>query len=126
MFSRIRCCNLSMTRCRTDTGVLRHAGKAAFAAATAASNSASVVCGTLDTTSCVACGAPNPHVSCRNAIFFLRQYWYSECTISCMRHMHVTHMRTGFVTSIHSSVVDSKNSPLIRVFTLSCNIASGM
>mmetsp|Transcript_2906 Transcript_2906/g.8505 ORF Transcript_2906/g.8505 Transcript_2906/m.8505 type:complete len:208 (+) Transcript_2906:1682-2305(+) len=51
MFSRMRCCSFSMTRWRWDTGVLRQAGYALRAAATAASNSASVVCGTRDTTS---------------------------------------------------------------------------
>lgn len=47
--------NFSITRCRVGTGVARHAGKASFAACTAALNSAAVVSGSRETTSWVAC-----------------------------------------------------------------------
>ena len=51
---RMSCCSLNMTRCRVGSGVRRHAGKAFLAAWTAAWNSAGVVSGQRDTTSCVA------------------------------------------------------------------------
>jgi len=57
MCSRMSCCSLNMTRCRVGSGVRRQEGKASLAAWTAAWNSAGVVSGHRDTTSCVACGA---------------------------------------------------------------------
>jgi hypothetical protein len=55
-----QCClmsswNFSMTRCLVGTAVARHAGNASLAACTAALNSAAVVSGRRETTSCVAC-----------------------------------------------------------------------
>ena len=54
MLLRMSCCSLNMTRCRAGSGVRRQAGKASLAACTAAWNSAGVVSGQRDTTSCVA------------------------------------------------------------------------
>eukprot|EP01047_Picozoa_sp_COSAG01_P063474 COSAG01_NODE_8232_length_2862_cov_15.949330_1_plen_192_part_00 len=54
------CCSLNITRARAETEVSRHSGKAAAAAATAASISASVLSGTCESTSCVACVYATP------------------------------------------------------------------
>lgn len=54
MSLRISSWSLSMIRWRVVIGVLRHEGKACFAAATAALNSSFVVKGSCETTSCVA------------------------------------------------------------------------
>ena len=117
MCSRIRCCRRSITRCRTDTGVRRQAGNASRAAATAASNSALVVCGTRDTTSWVAYSICLLLVSAnsvyrapllRNVQMPLHRQW-GYCQI------------TGLYTSIHSFVDESVNFPFITVCTFSCN-----
>ena len=54
LWLRMSCCSLNMTRCRVGSGVRRQAGNASLAACTAAWNSAGVVSGQRDTTSCVA------------------------------------------------------------------------
>lgn len=60
LFSQISCWSLNMTRALVPTVVLDQLGKASLAAWTASLNSASVVRGMREITSCVACMVANP------------------------------------------------------------------
>ena len=57
MWRRMSSCSLNITRERVGSGVFRHFGNASLAACTASLNSAAVVSGSRETTSCVACSA---------------------------------------------------------------------
>ena len=135
-----------MTRARVGTGVRRHAGNASLAAPTAASNSSPVVCGSRETTSCVACAAatcrvpqvwrlaPEPLVErASDGAYFDRVLHSHLPVLSTAQHRDFelrcdcaqgSGGRAGLVTSIQLLVDDSVNSPLMRFLTVGCTFAT--
>jgi len=111
--SRINCCSLNMIRERTDTDVFLHAGKAALAAATAASISSSVLSGTRDSTSWVAC---EPVVKWPQD--GLRAGSERAQQAAGGRRQAAPGFRTGLMQSMKRSVFDSTNWPLMKFGTV--------
>ena len=110
MWRRMSSCSLNITRERVGSGVFRHLGNASLAACTASLNSAGVVSGRRETTSCVAC----------KTIASTVQALIAKKLIQCESdNMNGTPF-TGFVTSTHSVARDSRNSPLMSSFTDGC------